>query len=123
VPAENSESSEKVGDFGLHSVMSPACSHWFRRSRLGWPCRFRSRAELELELIALRHQVAVLNRQRRSRLRLYSVDRMLLGLALPSVAALPPDHGTGEAGNRGPMASPGLSALLALAVSAQADKP
>jgi len=40
-------------------------------------CRFRSRAELELELIALRQQVAVLNRLRRSRLRLYSVDRML----------------------------------------------
>jgi len=45
---------------------------------LSWlACRFRGRAELELELIALRHQVAVLNRQRRSRLRLYSVDRML----------------------------------------------
>ena len=27
-------------------------------------CRIRSRAELELELIALRHQVAVLNRRR-----------------------------------------------------------
>jgi putative transposase len=40
-------------------------------------CRFRSRAELELELIALRHQVAVLHRQQRGRLRLSSVDRML----------------------------------------------
>ena len=40
-------------------------------------CRFSSRAELELELIALRHQVAVLNRQRPSRLRLYSIDRMV----------------------------------------------
>jgi hypothetical protein len=36
-----------------------------------------SRAELEPELIALHHQESVLNRQRRSRLRLYSVDRML----------------------------------------------
>jgi len=27
-------------------------------------CRFHSRAELELELIALRHQIAILNRQR-----------------------------------------------------------
>src|SRR5215469_4221230 len=40
-------------------------------------CRFRSRAELELELIALRHQVAVLNRQRPGRLRLCSIDRLV----------------------------------------------
>jgi hypothetical protein len=39
--------------------------------------RFNSRAELELELIALRHQVAVLNRKRSGRLRLYAIDRML----------------------------------------------
>jgi hypothetical protein len=38
-------------------------------------CRVRSRAELELELIALRHQVAVLNRQRLGCQRLCSVDR------------------------------------------------
>ncbi len=40
-------------------------------------CRFRSRAELELELIALRHQVAILNRQRPRRLRFCSIDRLL----------------------------------------------
>ena len=40
-------------------------------------CRFRSRAELELELIALRHQVAVLHRQERRRLQLRSIDRLL----------------------------------------------
>jgi hypothetical protein len=40
-------------------------------------CRICSRAELELELIALRHQVAVLNRQRLGRLRLCSIDRLL----------------------------------------------
>jgi hypothetical protein len=39
--------------------------------------RIRSRAELELELIGLRHQVAVLNRQRPGRLRLCSVDRLV----------------------------------------------
>ena len=32
--------------------------------------RFRSRAGLELELVALRHQVAVLRRQRKGRLRM-----------------------------------------------------
>jgi putative transposase len=40
-------------------------------------CRIRSRAELELELVALRHQVAVLNRQRAGRVRLCSLDRLV----------------------------------------------
>lgn len=57
-------------------VVSRACLHSSRRSLL-LACRIRSRAELELELIALRHQVAVLNRQRAGRLRLCSVDRLL----------------------------------------------
>jgi hypothetical protein len=39
--------------------------------------RVRSRAHLELELIALRHQVSVLRRQHPGRLRLYSTDRLL----------------------------------------------
>src|SRR5215470_11241162 len=39
--------------------------------------RFRSRASLELELVALRHQVIVLRRQRPQRLRLLSADRLL----------------------------------------------
>jgi hypothetical protein len=39
--------------------------------------RFRSRAGLELELVALRHQVAVLRRQRKGRLRLFATDRLL----------------------------------------------
>jgi hypothetical protein len=39
--------------------------------------RVRSRTSLELELIALRHQVIVLRRQRPGRLRLLSADRLL----------------------------------------------
>jgi putative transposase len=39
--------------------------------------RFRSRASLELELVALRHQLIVLRRQRPRRLWLYSADRLL----------------------------------------------
>ncbi len=39
--------------------------------------RFRGRAELELEVIALRHQLAVLRRQRPGRRRLFSIDRLL----------------------------------------------
>jgi hypothetical protein len=39
--------------------------------------QFRSRPSLELELVALRHQLVVLRRQRPRRLRLYSIDRLL----------------------------------------------
>jgi len=39
--------------------------------------RFRSRASLELELVALRHQVTVLRRQRPGRPQLSSLDRLL----------------------------------------------
>jgi putative transposase len=39
--------------------------------------RFRSRAVLELENLALRHQLHVLRRQRPGRLRLFAIDRLL----------------------------------------------
>jgi hypothetical protein len=39
--------------------------------------RFRSRAGLELELVALRHQVAVLRRQRKGWIQLFPADRLL----------------------------------------------
>src|SRR2546423_11384678 len=39
--------------------------------------RVRSRASLEIEVVALRHQVAVLRRQRSGRLRLFCADRLL----------------------------------------------
>ena len=39
--------------------------------------RLRSRASLELELVALRHQVSVLRRQHKGRLRLFATDRLL----------------------------------------------
>ena len=39
--------------------------------------RVRSRASLELELVALRHQVSVLRRQRPGRPQLFSADRLL----------------------------------------------
>src|ERR1700704_1940602 len=39
--------------------------------------RVRSRTSLELEVVALRHQVAVLRRQRSGRLRLFCADRLL----------------------------------------------
>src|SRR5512139_2595060 len=39
--------------------------------------RLRSRASLELELVALRHQVTVLRRQRPGRPQLFAADRLL----------------------------------------------
>jgi putative transposase len=39
--------------------------------------RFRSRAEVELENLALRHQLRVLRRQRPGRPRLFTIDRLL----------------------------------------------
>src|SRR5258708_5715363 len=49
----------------------------FRRRFLALlPC---STSRLELELVALRHQVSVLRRQRKGRLQLFSTDRLLWG--------------------------------------------
>ena len=49
----------------------------FISALLSWLAgRFRSRAELELEAIALRHQLAVLRRQRPGRPRLSALDRL-----------------------------------------------
>ena len=40
-------------------------------------CRFRSRVDLELEVLALRHQLNVLRRQQPGRPRLLPIDRLL----------------------------------------------
>src|ERR1700719_96744 len=87
----------------------------FNSELFSWiACRFRSRADLELEVIALRHQLAVLRRQRPGRARLSTAEArprpalhsrsLNLGLALPDVAAVPERHRIGETGHRGSMA-------------------
>jgi hypothetical protein len=78
--------------------------------------RFRSRVELELEVIALRHQLSVLHRQRPSRPQLFALDRLLWIWLPPGLAAVLEHHGVGEAGNRSPVAPSRLPALLALAL-------
>ena len=40
-------------------------------------CRFCGRAELDLGVIALRHQLAVLRRQRSGRTQLFAIDRLI----------------------------------------------
>src|ERR1700731_3481167 len=71
-------------------------------------CRFRSRAVLELENVALRHQLQVLRRQRPGRLRLFMLDRLLWDHALPIAATLSGSDGVGQAGNGDPVAPSGL---------------
>jgi hypothetical protein len=79
--------------------------------------RVRSRASLELEVVALRHQVAVLRRQR------LCADRLLWVLAISGLAAGLARDGAGETGNGGPVASQGLPALLAVAIKIAPDWP
>jgi hypothetical protein len=77
--------------------------------------RLRGRASLELELIALRHQVAVLRRQRPGRPKLFCADRLLwVWLYRIWPQAL---HTMVLAGHRDPVASQGLPALLAVAIT------
>ena len=79
--------------------------------------RVRSRASLELELVALRHQVTVLRRQRPGRARLFCADRLLWVWLYQSLAADPQRHGAGQTSNRNPVASQGLPPLLAVAIT------
>src|SRR3984893_5278827 len=78
--------------------------------------RFRSRAVLELENLALRHQLHVLRRQRPGRPRLFAIDRLLwvwlyrLWPCCLEVMVLV------KAGNGDPMAPSRVSVLLALAL-------
>ena len=78
-------------------------------SRFG--CRFRSRAVVELENLALRHQLHVLRRQRPGRPRLFAIDRLLWVwmYRIPNMAALPGRDGVGQARHRRSMAPSRLS--------------
>src|SRR5713226_5337413 len=78
--------------------------------------RFRSRAVLELENLALRHQLHVLRRRRPGRPRPFTIDSPALGLALPIVAALPGGDGLGQADNGDPVAPSRIPLVLALAL-------
>ena len=74
----------------------------------------RSRAPLQAENIALRHQITVLQRNRK-RLRLNSGDRFfLLGLAVPPLDRLAVGTGNRQSGNSYPLASQRILSLLGL---------
>ncbi len=83
--------------------------------------RFRRRASLELELVALRHQVAVLRRQRPGRLRLFSTDRLLWIWLYRIWPRALNGHGAGQAGDRDPVAPQRFPAVLAVAINIMLD--
>lgn len=77
VPTKNSENVEKSGYSFSSVVVSPACNHSSRKSSHGSSVGFAAGVELELEVIALRHQLVVLRRQRPGRTQLFSIDRLI----------------------------------------------
>jgi hypothetical protein len=81
-PRATAPGCSKIGSVEKLEICTPQpyrCGHDHDSFRLVSPLSFRvrSRACLELELIALRHQVNVLRHQRPGRLRLLSTDRLL----------------------------------------------
>src|ERR1700690_3166556 len=76
--------------------------------------RFRSRAVLELDNLALRHQLHVLRRQRRGRPRLFTIDR-LLWVWLYRIWPRGLKAMVGQAVNGHSMAPSGLPSVLVLA--------
>ena len=78
---------------------------------------FRRRASLELELVALRHQV-----RRAAAAAPRSASALLhrpatLDVALSDLAAGLERHGAGEAGDRDPVAPQGFPAVLVVAIN------
>jgi putative transposase len=63
--------------FGIVVVAHPAMITFLTAIASLLSFRIRSRASLELEVIALRHQLGVLKRQRSGRARLFCADRLL----------------------------------------------
>src|SRR6266851_506262 len=61
-----------MGDHSVAGILK-----LMRSTASGVACRFRRRAVLELENLALRHQLHVLRRQRPGRPRLFAIDRLL----------------------------------------------
>ena len=74
----------------------------------------RSRASLHLEIIALRHQLAVVNRSRRPRLRFDGGRSNAVGVALARLARLALGGSHRQAGDGHRVASPRLSPVLDL---------
>src|ERR1700745_2383974 len=79
--------------------------------------RFRSRASLELELVALRHQLIVFARGPAPPPWAPPPRPTPVGVGVPSAAADPRKLGAHQASDRGQMAPQRLSDLLAVAIT------
>jgi hypothetical protein len=77
VPTQNLEKRGKHWSFGI-GRRSVACVLTLMYAVVSVVvCRFRSRTELELKIVAIRRQLSVLRRQRPGRPRLSAIDRLL----------------------------------------------
>ena len=74
---KNSESYEKSRVSGIRRRTVGSMLKLVRSIVSVFARRFRSRAVLQLENLALRHQLHVLRRQRPGRPRLFTIDRLL----------------------------------------------
>jgi hypothetical protein len=104
--------------FGWAAVVSPACSDSSDLSSLCLPADSVIVRFVELENLALHHQLHVLRRQRPGRPRLFGDRPLALGLAL--MAALSGGDGVGKAGNGDSVARSGILLVLAFALEIRA---
>src|SRR5512132_498149 len=77
---------------------------------------FKSKGRLEAENAALRHQLIILRRKVRGRVRLTNSDRLFLHPAVSMVSISPQGHHDHPARDPGAMASSWLPSVLALEI-------
>ena len=83
----------------------------------------RARLELEAEILALRHQLAVLQRQTPRRPLLHCARSLAVGTAVTAVAKLARRHSDRYARHRRALASSRVRALLVLEIATATDGP
>ena len=108
MPIKNSERAKESRVLRWAAVVSPACISAERSIVCLLALRFRSRAGVTLENLALRHQLHVLRRQRPGRPRLFTIDRLLWVLLYQSGRRRPEVMVLVEPGHRRPMAPSGV---------------
>jgi len=110
---------EKSSDLSCPAIVSRACSHSSRRFFHGSLVGFAAARNWSSRSL-LRHQRAVLHRQRSWSPPALGARSPIVDLALPGLAAVLEHNCVGEAGDRGPVAPSRLPALLALTLEAWA---
>ena len=75
---------------------------------------FQTRASMQIEILALRHQLAVLQRRTNKRASLRTADRLLWVLLFAGMGAVALSAGHRQARNSNCVAAKGVSIILAL---------